>query len=66
MILEEKSLEEKFSYFRFNTHSYFPESGKHFQASGIDLLHKITLRKVISANIPKKIFSEMLLQNLSP
>jgi hypothetical protein len=37
----------KFSCFRFNTDSYFPESGsgKHFQASGvreIDFSHKIT------------------------
>ena len=30
----------KISYFRFNTHSYFPESGsrKHFQASGMRVI----------------------------
>src|SRR5690349_3325030 len=42
----------KFSYFRFNTHSYFPESGsgKRFQASGmhaIDSSHKIRPNRVI-------------------
>src|SRR4051812_39295665 len=57
----------KFSYFRFDTHSYFPESGKHFQASGmraIDFSYKIIPRKVIVAKISKNFFSEMLLQSL--
>ena len=44
--------------FRFNTHSYFPESGsrKHFDASGmrwIDFSHKITLRTMILEEKPK-------------
>jgi hypothetical protein len=51
----------KISYFRFNTHSYFPESRsrKHFQASGmraIDFSHKIRGSGVIFCKNSKKNF----------
>ena len=47
--------------FRFNTHSYFPESGsrKRFQGSGmraIDLSHEITPRNMILREKFQKIF----------
>ena len=55
----------EFSYSRFNQHSYFIESGKHFQTLGmsaIDFSHKITPRKVIFAKIQKKIFCKKLFE----